>query len=141
MRKKTDWIRNMIETEIRDLENAIFHVGYYIKDKRYGEALDNGKFAMTLVKRIKKTLKKHDAMRGVKRMEAVYDENGPDVSIRKVKVLQGRLREQADKRGLKPDDLVLVKTIIKPHQPPIYEIEKVEGDPVLFLLKKAGRGG
>lgn len=68
-----------------------------------------------------------------------YGENGPDVRIRKVKVLQGGLRAQADKKGLTPDDLVLVKTTIKPHQLPIYEIEKVGGDPVSFLLKRAGR--
>lgn len=57
MNKKKDWIQDLIETEISDLENAIFHVWYYIKDKRYGESLENAKFATTLVERIKKKLR------------------------------------------------------------------------------------
>ncbi len=60
--------------------------------------------------------------------------------IRKVKVLRGRAREQADRMNLSLDDLVIVKTIIEPHSLPQYHIEKVEGDPVSYLLKRAEKG-
>ena len=66
-----------------------------------------------------------------------YGENGPDVRIRKVKVLQGRLRARADSMGLSPEDLVIVTTSIG--SLPEYHIEKIEGDPVSYLLKRAGR--
>ena len=54
-------------------------------------------------------------------------------SIRKVKVLQGRAKDEAEKQGLDPDDLVIVTTSV--HPLPEYHIEKIEGDPVSFLLK------
>ncbi|MBA7503781.1 hypothetical protein ES706_02402 [subsurface metagenome] len=57
--------------------------------------------------------------------------------------MQGRLRELAGDKGLNPEDLVLVTTTIEEgkHPPVQYEIEKVEGDPVSFLLKRAGAEG
>jgi len=58
-----------------------------------------------------------------------------DVSIRKVKLLRGMAKEEAEKQGLSPEDLVLVTTIVG--SLPEYRIEKVEGDPVSFLLKRA----
>ena len=58
-------------------------------------------------------------------------------SIRKVKVLQGRAKDEAEKQGLDPDDLVIVTTSV--HPLPEYHIEKIEGDPVSFLLKRVGR--
>ena len=57
-----------------------------------------------------------------------------DVRIRKVKVLQGRAKEEAEKQGLNPNDLVIVKTSVD--SLPEYHIEKVNGDPVSFLLKR-----
>jgi hypothetical protein len=58
-----------------------------------------------------------------------------DIRIRKVKVLQGRAKEEATKKRLTPDDLVIVKTSV--NSLPEYHIEKIEGDPVSFLLKRA----
>jgi len=49
--------------------------------------------------------------------------------IRKVKVLRGKAKEHAKKLGLNPNDLVIV---IGPDY-----IEKIEGDPVSYLLKRA----
>jgi len=60
-----------------------------------------------------------------------------DIRIRKVKVLQGRAKDEADAQRLSPEDLVIVKTTIG--SLPAYEIEKIEGDPVSFLLKRAGK--
>jgi len=59
-----------------------------------------------------------------------------DIRIRKVKVLQGRAKEEADKQRLSPDDLVIVTTSIG--SLPEYHIEKIDGDPISFLLKRAG---
>jgi hypothetical protein len=58
-----------------------------------------------------------------------------DIRIRKVKVLQGRLKNEAQKQNLNPDDLVIVKTSV--NSLPEYQIEKIVGDPVSFLLKRA----
>jgi len=52
-----------------------------------------------------------------------------DIRIRTVKVLQGRAKEEAEKNGLKPDDLVIVTNGVN--------IEKIHGDPVSYLLKRA----
>lgn len=60
-----------------------------------------------------------------------------DIRIRKVKVLQGRARAEADRLELKSEDLVIVRTTVG--SLPNYEVEKVEGDPVSFLLKRAGK--
>jgi len=51
-----------------------------------------------------------------------------DIKIRKVKVLQGKAKTTAKKMGLSPDDLVIVTSD---------HIEKIDGDPVSFLLKRA----
>ena len=48
--------------------------------------------------------------------------------IRKVKVLQGKAKEEADKQKLAPDDLVIVTD---------NHVEKIDGDPVSFLLKRS----
>jgi len=57
-----------------------------------------------------------------------------DIRIRKVKILRGRAKEEAEKRGLKPNDLVIVTTTIT-NSLPEYYIEKIDGDPVSYLLK------
>ncbi len=57
-----------------------------------------------------------------------------EYSIRKVKVLQGRAKDEADRQGLDPDDLVIVTTSV--NSLPEYHIEKIEGDPVSYLLKQ-----
>ena len=58
-----------------------------------------------------------------------------DIRIRKVKVLQGRAKEVAGKSKLSPDDLVIVTTSVG--SLPEYKIEKIDGDPVSFLLKRS----
>lgn len=58
-----------------------------------------------------------------------------DIRIRKVKVLQGRAKEEATKQGLISDDLVIVTTNV--NSLPEYKIEKIIGDPVSYLLKRA----
>lgn len=57
-----------------------------------------------------------------------------DTVIRKVKVLQGRARDEANRQRLGDEDLVLVTTSI--NSLPTYKIEKIEGDPISFLTKK-----
>lgn len=57
-----------------------------------------------------------------------------DIRIRAVKVLQGRAKDEAMKQKLNPDDLVIVKTSV--NSLPEYSVEKVEGDPVSYLLKR-----
>ena len=59
-----------------------------------------------------------------------------DFRIRKVKVLQGRAKAEAEKQGLNPEDLVIVKTSVKSGSLPEYYIEKIEGDPISYLLKR-----
>ena len=56
-----------------------------------------------------------------------------DMRIKKVKVLQGRAREQAEKMKLAPDDLVVLTTSV--NSLPEYKIEKIDGDPVSYLIK------
>lgn len=58
-----------------------------------------------------------------------------DIRIRKVKMLQGRAKEEAEKQGLTPNDLVIITTSV--NSLPEYRIEKVDGDPVSYLLKRA----
>jgi hypothetical protein len=58
-----------------------------------------------------------------------------DIRIRAVKVLQGRAKAEAEKQGLNPEDLVIVKTTVNSGLP-TYDIEKIEGDPVSYLLKR-----
>ena len=59
-----------------------------------------------------------------------------DVSIRKVKVLRGRARDEAERQNLEPEDLVIVTTEVSKGSLPEYRLEKVEGDPVSFLLRR-----
>jgi len=49
--------------------------------------------------------------------------------IRKVSILQGKAKENAEKLGLSPDDLVIVF--------PDSHLEKIIGDPVSYLIKRA----
>ena len=58
-----------------------------------------------------------------------------DMRIRKVKVLQGRAMDEAQKMGLQPDDLVILTTSV--NSLPEYHIEKIEGNPISYLLKRA----
>ena len=58
-----------------------------------------------------------------------------NIRIRKVKVLQGRAKIEAEKQNLKIDDLVIVTTSV--NSLPEYHVEKIEGDPVSYLLKRA----
>ena len=55
--------------------------------------------------------------------------------IRKVKMLQGGAKTEADKQNLKDDDLVILTTTIVDGFPE-YQLEKIEGDPVSYLLKR-----
>ena len=59
-----------------------------------------------------------------------------DIRIRNVKVLQGRAKAEADKLGLTLDDLVILTTTYTDSLPE-YHIEKIDGDPVSFLLKRS----
>jgi len=61
-----------------------------------------------------------------------------DSMFRKPKMLQGRAKEEADKLGCQPDDLVLLTVIYKEGELPDYAVEKVEGDAVGWLKKRAG---
>ena len=54
--------------------------------------------------------------------------------IRTVKVLRGRAKDEADRMGLNPDDLVIVTTSL--HPLPEYHLEKVVGAPVSYLLSQ-----
>jgi len=58
-----------------------------------------------------------------------------DIRIRKVRVLQGRAKEEAKKKGLKPNDLVIVTTIVN-NSLPEYYIEKIDGDPLQYLMRR-----
>ena len=58
-----------------------------------------------------------------------------DIRIRAVKILQGRAKDEAMKQQLGPDDLVIVKTSV--NSLPEYSVEKIEGDPVSYLVKRA----
>jgi len=49
--------------------------------------------------------------------------------IKIVRVLKGKLKEEAEKLGLSPNDLVIVHDSGK--------LEKIEGDAVSYLLKRA----
>ena len=60
-----------------------------------------------------------------------------DIRIRKVKVLHGRAKEEAEKQGLKSDDLVILRTSLKRGSLPAYRVEKIEGDSVSFLSRYA----
>jgi hypothetical protein len=62
-----------------------------------------------------------------------------DMCIRKVKVLQGNALVEANKQQLNPDDLVIVTTTIYDQYPPSYSVEKIEGDPISYLLKRCAK--
>ncbi|MEM2129820.1 MAG: hypothetical protein QXZ70_04395 [Candidatus Bathyarchaeia archaeon] len=56
-----------------------------------------------------------------------------DKRIRKVKVLRGSAKEEAEKQGLSPNDLVILTVSVDPLA---YHVEKIEGNPVSYLLKR-----
>lgn len=58
-----------------------------------------------------------------------------DVSIRKVKILKGPAREAALKIGAEENDLVILR-VSEYHSAPKYTAEKIEGDPVSYLMRK-----
>lgn len=57
-----------------------------------------------------------------------------DFAIREVSVLKGRAKEKAEEQNLEDDDLVIVKTSV--NSLPEYELEKIEGEPVKYLLDR-----
>ena len=59
---------------------------------------------------------------------------GPDINIRKVKMLDDRARETANEMGLKENDLVILTTHID--SLPKYELEQIKGSPVKYLQNK-----
>ena len=63
------------------------------------------------------------------------NETYSDVSIRKVRILKGKAREAALAVGAKEDDLVMLKTS-EYHSEPTYTAEKIEGDPVSYLMRE-----
>lgn len=65
----------------------------------------------------------------------VIEQMSEDIGIRKVKFLQGRAKDEADKQSLQLDDLVLLTTSV--NSLPEYHMEKIIGDPVSYLLKRA----
>lgn len=54
------------------------------------------------------------------------------IGIRKVKCLHGIAKIKAEEMGLDPEDLVIVKTSE-------VTVEKIVGDPVNYLLKRANK--
>lgn len=59
-----------------------------------------------------------------------------DVCIKKVKMLHDRAREEANKQGLDENDLVFIRTTIQSGSLPKYELEKIEGSPIIYLENK-----
>lgn len=59
------------------------------------------------------------------------------VRVKKVSVLQGRPWTKAMNMGLDDNDLVIVRTKFSKNGGLQYELEKIEGDPVSYLLNKA----
>ncbi len=54
-----------------------------------------------------------------------------EIIMKRVRLLGGRLREQALKEGLKDSDIAFVKITV--NSLPVYEIEKVVGSPSTFV--------
>ncbi len=59
-----------------------------------------------------------------------------DVRIKKVKMLNDRAREEANKQGLDENDLVIIRTTISSGSLPEYKIEKIIGSPSMYLQNK-----
>jgi len=71
---------------------------------------------------------------------SVKDKKYDDIRIRKVKVLGDRARETANQMNLKENDLVIVRTYISSYPVLVsYELEKIEGSPIDYLLQKLNR--
>jgi hypothetical protein len=61
----------------------------------------------------------------------------PDMVIRRVGILGGRLKQQALDMGCNEKDIVLVTTTIPEGGGlPVFKVEKIEGSPVEWLQKK-----
>ena len=63
------------------------------------------------------------------------NENYAGVSIRKVRILKGKAKEAALSIGAKENDLVILRTS-EYHFEPTYTAEKIEGDPVSYLMRE-----
>lgn len=59
--------------------------------------------------------------------------NYDNVQIRKVKILNGRAKEEAYRIGALDEDLVILRSTYYSH--PTYNVEKIIGDPVSYLMK------
>jgi len=57
-----------------------------------------------------------------------------EISIRKVRVLCGRARQQAERMMLNENDLVIVRTKIDKGLPE-YDLTKIHGSPIEFLRR------
>lgn len=64
------------------------------------------------------------------------NETYSDVSIRKVRILKGRAKEAALSVGAKENDLVILRTSEYHSGEPTYTAEKIEGDPVSYLMRE-----
>lgn len=62
-----------------------------------------------------------------------------DIRIRKVSILGKRIREQAYSIGAKDNDLVILRTFDT--SPVTYKVEKIEGDPVSYLMRSMAEPG
>ena len=58
-----------------------------------------------------------------------------DIMIRKVKRLKGKPKAICQRKGFQDDDLVIIK-IRRNHSRLTYEIEKIEGEPLLDMFLK-----
>jgi hypothetical protein len=58
-----------------------------------------------------------------------------DIRIRKVRVLKGEAKQAAKEAGAGEDDLVILRTS-EYHSAPKYTAEKIDGDPVSYLMKR-----
>ena len=56
------------------------------------------------------------------------------IRVREVSVLKGRAREKAMEKDLDENDLVILKRTV--NSLPEYEVEKIEGEPVKYLLER-----
>ena len=74
--------------------------------------------------------------------EKVEDKLDYVVYIRKVSVFKGKTMEKAEDMGLKPNDLVIIRIYISEEDSlPTYELEKIEGDPVSYMLDRPREEG
>jgi len=65
---------------------------------------------------------------------SVTGDDYSDIRVRKVRILQGKAKEAAEQAGASDEDLVILKTS-RYHSQPNYEVERIEGDPTLYLTR------